>query len=64
MNDRSAHLERLRGISKGIEEIRTEGLGPAVDTALSHGLYYLHLAQQFLGDTELSPEIPVDSEGE
>lgn len=57
-------LERLRAIATDIQGMQDEGLGPAVDTALRHGLYYLHLAQQFLGDNELSPDIPVDLEGE
>jgi hypothetical protein len=64
MTDSSQHLERLRGISRDIEMMQDESLGPAVETALRHSLYYLHLAQQFLGDTNLSPEIPVDLEGE
>lgn len=64
MTDSSPYLERLRGISRDIESMQDEGLGPAVDTALRHGLYYLHLAQQFLGDTDLSPEIPIDPSGD
>jgi hypothetical protein len=64
MTENNRHLERLRIISKDIAEMQGESVGPAVDTALRHGLYYLHLAQQFLGDTELSPEIPVDLEGD
>jgi hypothetical protein len=64
MSDRGRHLGRLRRISKEIEEMQEEGLGPAVDSSLQHGLYYLHLAQQFLGGTDLSPEIEIDFEDE
>lgn len=53
-------LERLDRISADIRALQREGLGPAVDGSLQMSLHYLHLAHQFLGGTELSPEIDGD----
>jgi hypothetical protein len=50
-------LERLGRIAAEIRALQAEALGPAVDSSLQLSLHYLHLAHQFLGGTELSPEI-------